>query len=256
MPIPRIVGMVHLDPLPGSPGYAGDLESVLTRARADAHALAAAGFDGIMVENFGDAPFFAEAVPPVTIAAMTRAVSEVLAAGLPTGVNVLRNDGLGALAVAAATGASFIRVNVLSGTMYTDQGPIIGRAAEIGRARAALCPGVAILADVFVKHATPPAGLTLVDATHDLVERGGADAIVVSGSGTGSPTDLADLRTVAGASPLPVYVGSGATAATIATLLDVADGAIVGSAAKVGGIATNPVDLERAGGIVAAASGS
>jgi membrane complex biogenesis BtpA family protein len=159
--------MVHLDPLPGAPGYGGSMDAVLDRARSDALAIAAAGFDGIMVENFGDAPFFTDDVPKVTIAAMTRAVAEVATAGLPTGVNVLRNDGLGALAVAAATGAQFIRINVLSGTMYTDQGPIVGAAALIARARRELCPETAIMADVFVKHATPPAGLTLIDATND-----------------------------------------------------------------------------------------
>ena len=246
--------MVHLGPLPGAPAFGGSMRTVLERAHSDAQALAEAGYDGIMVENFGDAPFFADDVPKVSIAAMALAVAEVASVGLPTGVNVLRNDALGALAVAAATAASFIRVNVLSGMMYTDQGPIVGRAADIGRSRRELCPDTAILADVFVKHATPPAGLSLVDATNDLVERAGADAVVVSGAGTGSPTSLDDLRAVANHSDLPVYVGSGATAATIAEILSVGDGAIVGSATKIDGIATNPVDPERAAAIVRAAS--
>lgn len=246
--------MVHLEPLPGAPGFGGSMSVVLERARTDARTLLEAGYDGIMVENFGDAPFFADDVPKVSVAAMALAVAEVASVGLPTGVNVLRNDALGALAVAAATETSFIRVNVLSGMMYTDQGPIVGQAAQIDRVRRELCPGTAIIADVFVKHATPPAGLSLVDATNDLVERAGADAVVVSGSGTGSPTDLDDLRTVAKHSHLPVYVGSGATAETIAEILSIGDGAIVGSATKIDGIVTNPVDPERAVAIVQAAS--
>jgi len=246
--------MIHLEPLPGAPGYGGSMDTILDRARVDARAIAAAGFEGIMVENFGDAPFFTDDVPKVTIAAMSRAVSEVAAVGLPTGVNVLRNDGLGALAVAAATGAQFIRINVLSGTMYTDQGPIVGSAALVARARRELCPDVAIMADVFVKHATPPAGLTLIDATNDLVERGGADAVIVSGAGTGAATSLDDLKTVADRSDLPVYVGSGANAATIRDILAIGDGAIVGSDTKIDGIATNPVDPERATAVIQAAS--
>lgn len=246
--------MVHLEPLPGAPGYGGSMDAILDRARVDAQAIRAAGFDGIMVENFGDAPFFSDDAPKVTIAALTRAVAEVAAVGLPTGVNVLRNDGLGALAVAAATGAQFIRVNVLSGIMYTDQGPIVGAAALVARARRELCPDTAIMADVFVKHATPPAGLTLIDATNDLVERAGADAVIVSGSGTGAATSLDDLRTVANRSHLPVFVGSGATASTIRAILAIGDGAIVGSDTKVDGIATNPVDPERAAAVVRAAS--
>ena len=246
--------MVHLEPLPGAPGFGGSMDIVLDRALTDARALVEAGFDGIMVENFGDAPFFADDVPKVSIAAMALAIAEVASAGLPTGVNVLRNDALGGLAIAAATNASFIRVNVLSGMMYTDQGPIIGQAARIARTRRELCPGTAIIADVFVKHATPPAGLSLVDATNDLVERAGADAVVVSGAGTGSPTDLDDLRSVSEHSHLPVYVGSGATVETIAKILAIGDGAIVGSATKIDGIATKPVDPERAAAIVRAAS--
>ena len=246
--------MIHLEPLPGAPGFGGSMRTVLERALADTQALVEAGYDGIMVENFGDAPFFADDVPKVSIAAMALAVAEVASVGLPTGVNVLRNDALGALAVAAATETSFIRVNVLSGMMYTDQGPIVGQAAHIARTRHELCAGTAIIADVFVKHATPPAGLSLVDATNDLVERAGADAVVVSGMGTGSPNDLNDLRSVAQHSRLPVYVGSGATAETIAEILSIGDGAIVGSATKIDGIATNPVDPERAVAIVRAAS--
>jgi len=246
--------MIHLEPLPGAPGYGGSMDAILDRARTDAQAIAAAGFDGIMVENFGDAPFFTDDAPKVTIAAMARAVTEVAAVGLPTGVNVLRNDGLGALAVAAATGAQFIRINVLSGTMYTDQGPIVGSAALVARARRELCPDVAIMADVFVKHATPPAGLTLIAATNDLVERAGADAVIVSGAGTGAATSLDDLKTVADRSDLPVFVGSGATAATIRDILAIGDGAIVGSDTKVDGIAINPIDPARAAAVIRAAS--
>jgi membrane complex biogenesis BtpA family protein len=255
MGLPRLIGMVHLAPLPGSPGFNGDLSSVIDAAVADARVIATAGFDGLMIENFGDAPFFADDVPKETIASLTAAVIAVHdAAQIPTGVNALRNDALGALAVAAATPASFIRVNVLSGSMFTDQGPIVGKAAQVARLQKAICPDVAIMADVFVKHATPPAGLSLVDATHDLVERAGADAVVVSGAGTGSPADLADVETVSGASSLPVYLGSGVHLGNIGAMLGAADGAIIGTSIKVGGVSTGPVDEALAREMVAAAS--
>ncbi len=254
MALPRLIAMVHLGPLPGSPGFDGDLDAVIAAAVADAEVIAEAGFDGVMVENFGDAPFFADDAPKVTIAAMTSAVNAVYeATRLPTGVNVLRNDGLGALAVASATAATFIRVNVLSGIMYTDQGPIVGNAAEIARMRSAMCPDVAIMADVFVKHATPPAGLSLTDATHDLVERAGADAVVVSGVGTGAPADADDLATVVAASSLPVYLGSGVTIDNVRSMLSTADGVIVGTSIKQGRKATNPVDPDAAAAFIATA---
>ncbi len=254
--LPRLIGMIHLGALPGAPSFDGDLDAVLDAAQTDARTLADAGFDGLMIENFSDAPFFADDVPKVTIAAMTRAVAAVgEAVDLPIGVNVLRNDALAALAVASATGAAFIRVNVLSGSMATDQGPIVGRAAEVARTRAAIAPNVEIMADVFVKHASPPPGLTLVQATRDLAERGGADAIVVSGSGTGSPPTMLDLKDVQSAAEgTPLYIGSGATEDTVADFLAVASGVIAGTAIKLHGVTTNPVSADRARAFVEAAA--
>jgi membrane complex biogenesis BtpA family protein len=240
--------MIHLGPLPGSPAFSGDIDDVVEAAITDGRILRRVGFEGFMIENFGDAPFYADDVPKVTIAAMTRAVGEIARTfDVPIGVNVLRNDALGALAVAAATGAHFIRVNVLSGMMSTDQGPIVGKAAEVARMRRDIAPDVAVMADVFVKHATPPPGLSLELATRDLAERGGADAIIVSGTGTGHPPSMTDVRTVKKAADgTPVFVGSGVKADTVVDILGVADGVIAGTAIKRHGIASNPVSPERA----------
>ena len=123
--IPALTGMVHLAALPGSPRYDGRLQPIEDAAVADAITLAAAGFDGVIIENFGDSPFFADDVPDITIAAVTRmALAVAREIDLPIGINILRNDALGALAIAAASGAMMIRVNVLSGSMFTDQGLI------------------------------------------------------------------------------------------------------------------------------------
>jgi membrane complex biogenesis BtpA family protein len=248
--------MVHLGPLPGSPRYEGDLDAVIADALTDAGRLREAGFDALMIENFGDAPFFADDVPKVTIAAMARAIAAVADdIDLPVGVNVLRNDALGAIAVAAVTGAAFVRINVLSGLMYTDQGPVVGKAAEVLRARADLAPDTAIMADVFVKHATPPPGLTITQAVADVVERGLADAVIVSGDATGQAPDFAVLQMVRAAAgeKIPLLVGSGATESNAAELLAHADGVIAGTSLKVGGLATRPVDQDRATRFVSAA---
>jgi uncharacterized protein len=249
----RLIGMVHLGPLPGSPAYDDAFRGVIERAVHDADTLATAGFDAVIVENYGDAPFFADDAPKITVAAMAVVVEAVREIGVPVGVNVLRNDALAALSVAAATGASFIRVNVLSGTMFTDQGPIVGKAADVARFRSAHCPQVAVMADVFVKHAVPPAGLGVVEATRDLAERSGADAIVVSGPATGAPADLDELTAVTDATELPVYVGSGVTADSVGETLKIAAGVIVGSATKPGGDASAAVDPGLARALVAAA---
>jgi len=253
--IGRLIGMVHLGPLPGSPSFDGDMRTVVQTAVEDASTLAAAGFDALLMENFGDAPFYSDDVPDATVAAMARAASAVAdAVDLPLGINVLRNDGLAAVSIAAAVGAAFVRVNVLTGTMTTDQGPIVGKAAEIARLRIALGQDIAIAADVMVKHAVPPPGLTLASAARDTWERGGADGLVLSGGSTGDPVSRADLESLRAAVPsAPILIGSGTSAATVAGLLEIADGVIVGTSIKQGSITTASVDPRLAAELVEAA---
>jgi uncharacterized protein len=170
------------------------------------------------------------------------------------GVNLLRNDATGALAVAHAAAARFVRVNVHTGAMLADQGLLTGRAHETLRLRERLRAEVAILADVWVKHAVPPPGLELEQAADETCRRGLADALIVSGSGTGKPTDLTHVTRVKQAVPeAPVLIGSGVTPASVGEALGVADGAIVGSTLARNGRAGAGVDPERAAALVAAA---
>lgn len=245
-----MIGMVHLRPLPGSPRFAGDFDAVIQAAVADALVWEQAGANSLMVENFGDVPFYKGDVPRETVTAMTRVAGEIRRAvpGLPLGINVLRNDGLSAIAVAAAVGASYIRINVLSGSAVTDQGIIEGQAADLMRYRKALgAEHIKVLADVRVKHAASLAERPLQDEVEELVHRAGADAVIVSGTGTGKPTDpghAAEVKQYSG--DTPVLIGSGADANSIPLLKDACDGFIVGSAAKPRGNIDEPVDLELA----------
>jgi len=253
-----LIGMVHLLPLPGAPRYGGSLEAILQRATSDTARLEEAGLDGVMVENYGDVPFYPERVPPETLAALTVCAREVVrATRLPVGVNVLRNDALAALSIAHAAGAQFIRVNVHSGVMLADQGVLAGRAHETLRLRAVLRSDVGIFADVWVKHATPLPGTELEQVAEDTFRRGLADALIVSGSGTGRAADLTRVALVKRAVPeAPVLVGSGVTPETVSEALAVADGAIVGSALQQGGVGGAEVDPERARTLIAALSSS
>lgn len=246
-PLPRLVGMVHLLPLPGSPRFGGSMDEVVTTAAEDARVLVDGGFPALIVENFGDVPFHADSVPPETIAAMTRAVAEVIGFGVPTGVNVLRNDAPAAVGIAAATGARFIRVNVLTGVMYTDQGPIAGRAAEVQRTKARLAPDVEVWADVMVKHATPPSGADVGLAALDTVARGLADAVIVSGSGTGSALDPDEAGAIKEAVPAGtrIVAGSGVARDNLDDALRAVDTVIVGSSIKAGARADNRPDPLR-----------
>jgi len=256
----RLLGMIHLLPLPGSPRWnlhGGGLDPVLAQARADAQALMDGGMEGVIVENFGDLPFLPGRVGPETCAAMTLAVAavrDVVGSRVPIGVNVLRNDAETALGIAAVTGATFIRVNVHTGMMFTDQGQLQGEAHRTLRLRRALAANVCICADVHVKHALPPAGASLTETARDTARRGLADVLIVSGSGTGEPVNLDAVAQVRAAVPeRPLWIGSGVTTERVADLLEVADGVVVGSALQQEGKAGHGVELARVEAFVKAA---
>ncbi|MBM3890071.1 MAG: BtpA/SgcQ family protein [Verrucomicrobia bacterium] len=253
----RLIGVIHLLPLPGAPRYGGNMDEIVRRAVADARVYERAGFDAIEIENYGDLPFTKGRVEAATVAAMTRAALAVReAVSIPIGLNVLRNDALSALAIASVVGARFIRVNVLTGAMMTDQGVIEGNAYEVQRLRARLFPiqnpkskiqNPEIFADVHVKHAAPLAPLPIEIAAHDCLLRGMADGLILTGPATGAPVDLENLRRVREALPKArLLVGSGATPENVAELFRYADGIIVGTYAKRDGLTNNPVDPARA----------
>ncbi len=247
-----MIGVIHLPPLPGAPlDSGGGLPGVLARARADLASLEAGGADGAIVENFGDAPFRKKA-DPTTIAALAIVVRELArSARIPLGVNVLRSDGVAAMAIASLAGASFIRVNVFSGVAFTDQGVIEGEARDVLDLRRRLRAEVAVLADVHVKHAVHLGDLGA--AARDAA-RNGPDALIVTGGGTGDPALPADVHVAKAASGLPVFVGSGVGPATVARFPD-ADGFIVGTALKVGGKVGNAVEEGQVRALVQARDG-
>jgi membrane complex biogenesis BtpA family protein len=242
-----IIGVVHLLPLPTSPLWGGNLKPVIDRAEQEATALASGGVDGIIVENFFDAPFAKDDVDPAVVSAMSLIVHRLMnMVTLPIGINVLRNDAHSALAIAACTHAQFIRVNVLTGVMATDQGLIEGRAHELLRYRRELGSNVKIFADVLVKHARPLSSPNLTIAVQDTIERGLADAVILSGWATGSPPSLEDLELAsAAAQGTPVLIGSGANWENIPALMQAANGVIVSSSLKRHGRRDQPIDPIR-----------
>ncbi|HEY3245387.1 MAG TPA: BtpA/SgcQ family protein [Phycisphaerae bacterium] len=255
LPRPVLIGVIHLPALPGSPQHQPPTAQIIERAVSDAVTLERAGFAAAIIENFGDIPFFAERIEPGSIAAMAMAAAEVRrATRLVLGINALRNDALAALGIAAATGAAFIRVNVHTGVYATDQGLIEGRAGETLRYRHRLGADIGILADVHVKHAAALYPADIAVAARETAYRGCADALIVTGSATGVPVNLDDLRQVKAAAPdRPVLVGSGASVQTVRLLLEHADGVIVGTAIKHDGQTTGPVNPDLARAFVEAA---
>jgi membrane complex biogenesis BtpA family protein len=245
-----VLGVVHLGPLPHRGGGAG-FDQVFENGLRDARALVAGGVDGVIVENFRDAPFHKgtgdDPVPPdvpAALAVVARAVRQELE--IRVGINCLRNDGMAALGAAAVAGASWVRVNVLSGAAVTDQGIVAGEAARLAGYRRQLGIEVEVLADLMVKHSQPLGEVDPIAAAKDLASRSGADALIVSGARTGEAPDVDFLDTVRGAvEGFPVWVGSGLGEENARELWPRCDGAIVGTAFKVGGQVEGRVDTER-----------
>ncbi|MBD2089609.1 BtpA/SgcQ family protein [Microcoleus sp. FACHB-1515] len=242
-----IIGVVHLMPLPTSPRWGGSLKAVIDRAEQEATALASGGVNGIIVENFFDAPFTKNRVDPAIVSAMSLVVERLKhLVEVPIGLNVLRNDALSAMAIASCVQAHFIRVNVLTGVMATDQGIIEGQAHELLRYRRELGSNVKILADVLVKHARPLGSPNLTTAVQETIDRGLADGVILSGWSTGSPPTLEDLELAsAAANGTPVFIGSGASWENIPQLIQAADGVIVSSSLKRRGQIEQPIDPIR-----------
>ena len=248
-----IIGMVHLPPLPGSPGWNPNnkLEDIEQLVHKDVESLTDSGIDGLLFENYGDAPFKKDNVTALTISSMTRIILNCTKNVKTTfGINVLRNSWQDALSIASVTNAAFIRVNVLTGAYATDQGLIEGDAYRCFRYRKYLeqhlGKGIKIFADVNTKHGTPLHKQSITDATRDLVDRVGVDCIIVTGKRTGEEPILNDLLAVKkAAGDLPVLVGSGVNDKNINDFYNIADGFIIGTFFKEDNKITNPVDLNK-----------
>ncbi len=240
-----LVGMVHLQPLPGSPGWSGSMEDVLEAARRDARVLIDGGCDALLVENMGDVPYLRGRVLPETVAAAAIATAAVAELGSPTGVQLLAAANREALGVAVAAGASFVRVEAFAYAHVADEGWLDACAGELLRARQSLGAAVRVWADVQKKHSAHAitADLSLGEVAHGAAFCG-ADALIVTGPRTGVATSLDDV-TAAKTAGLPVVVGSGVTPDDAASLAAEATALIVGSWLKEDGDWRRPVDPSR-----------
>ncbi len=253
--LPSLIGVIHLPALAGAPGSrhldpSTALQEAGSLAVQEAAALSKAGFQALIIENFGDTPFYKSEVPPETIACMS-VIAAAVREAVPRaklGINILRNDARAALAVAAITGCDFIRVNVLSGVVATDQGMIEGQAATLLRERDRLGADIQILADAHVKHATTLSTQDLDLFIEELALRSGADGVIVTGKTTGRLLDLALLKqahSTAKRIKTPLYIGSGVNADNLEQVAGHTDGIIVGSALRQGGLAGAPLEAKR-----------
>src|SRR6185312_6914267 len=230
--------MIHMPALPSAPQNDKTMDELVAFALSEARKLEHAGLDACIVENVGDVPLFKDRVPAVTVAAMSVLVTEVRrATSMHVGVNILRNGWEEAFSIAHVCGADFIRVNVVIGAYVTDQGIIQGCAAELARLRRELGSDVLIFGDVHVKHAHPLFDVPIEYAAQDLAERGGVDAVIVSGPRSPIPPTWERLDTVKQAVEKPVLIGSGIGLDNVKEFYEKSDGVLLGEPDfKVGGV--------------------
>jgi len=261
LPAKALIGMIHVQALPGSPRSRLSIDEITSKAADEARLLTDAGFDALMIENMHDRPYIHGNHGPETVAAMTRIALAVRDRAvrdgrpLPLGVQVLSGGNREALAVCLAVGGQFIRVENFVFSHVADEGLLpTAEAGPLLRYRRSIgAEHVKLLCDVKKKHASHAitADVSIAEAT-EAVEFFGADGVVVTGAATGKPAAEADLAAVRGATRLPVVVGSGVTPDNIAPVLRHADAAIVGSWFKRDGKWSSDPDPARCRALVEA----
>ena len=244
-----IIGMAHLPPLPGAPGYDpdGGVQRLIDWVAADLEALQAGGIDAILFGNEADRPYVLQA-PPEGLAAMTAVVSAVKPLlTVPFGINYLW-DPVASVAMAVATGASFVR-EIFTGVYASDMGLWQPDAAGALRLRAQLGrPDLRLLFNVNAEFATSLDTRPVAERAKSAVFSATADVICVSGPMTGRPVDRSELSQVKHAvGATPVLANTGVTIDSVADILAIADGAVVGTHFKRDGDTWNPVDRDRVG---------
>lgn len=242
-----VIGMCHLPPLPGDPGYRSEdrVEDIVTYARAEVAALQEGGIDAVLISNEFSLPYLTR-TEPITAITMARIIGELRAdLSVPFGVNVLW-DGIASLDLAAATGAVFVR-EIFTGVYASDFGLWDTDVGAAARHRQRIqAGGVRMLYNVVPEGATYLADRDLARLTRSTVFNARPDGICVSGLTAGSETSIEQLRTVKDAAgDTPVFVNTGVTPATVAESLGIADGAIVGTYLKEDGRFENRVDVRR-----------
>ena len=254
-----VIGVIHLRPLPGAPAYDGEaMAQLVDHATDEAARYRDGGVDGLIVENHGDIPFARpEALGAETAACMAVITDAVRrSVGLPTGVNVLANGAVQAIAVAKAAGAAFVRVNQWANAYVANEGLMDGQAGAATRYRTLLRgQDIRIFADVHVKH-----GAHAVTADREIpelardVEFFDADAAIATGQRTGDAATVEEMRALAQGCALPLLVGSGVTAGNIASVFAEVDGVIIASSLKRDGVWWNEVDPARVRSFMAEAN--
>ena len=242
-----IIGMIHVDALPGTPRHQDNMPEIIAKAKAEARLYQEAGIDMLMIENMHDIPFDRHPGPEITAAMAVVGYEVKNVSGLRCGLQILAAANREALGAAKAAGLDIVRVEGFVFGHVADEGYIDGCAAKLMRYRRRIgADEVLVITDIKKKHSSHAltADVDIVETAH-AAEFFLSDGVIVTGIATGTEASLEELQAVKKAVNIPVLVGSGVTTANVPDYLAVADALIVGSYFKYDGLWSNPVEPAR-----------
>lgn len=242
-----IIAMCHMQAMPGDPYYDSKkgMKEVLDKCRHDLHALQKGGVDAIMFSNEFSLPYLTK-VRTETVAAMASVIGQLMdEIQVPFGVNCLW-DPMASLDLAVAVGAKFVR-EIFTGVYASDFGLWDTNCGEVVRHQRAIgADDVKLLFNIVPEAASYLAGRDVASIARTTVFNCHPDALCVSGATAGSATNPETLKTAKQAvGSTPVFANTGCKPETIEGLLDIADGAVVGTTFKVDGKFENLTDESR-----------
>jgi uncharacterized protein len=243
-----IIAMIHVDALPGTPKYNGDIKSIIFKAKSEAKLYKDAGIDVLMIENMHDVPYLNRAAGPEITAIMSILLYEVKnISGLPSGIQILAGANKQALAAAHSAGADFIRAEGFVYAHVADEGFFNSDAGEILRYRKQIgADSILIFTDIKKKHSSHSiTNDTDIADTAKAAEFFLSDGVIITGSATGKEPSLEEIYKVKESVNIPVLAGSGITIDNVGEYLQYCDSLIVGSYFKIEGKWQNPVEIKR-----------
>ncbi len=243
-----IIGMIHVDALPGTPKFKNDIPSIIKKAKEEALLYKSLGIPSLMIENMHDIPYLNRNVGPEITSLMSIILYEIKQLfGLPTGIQILAGANKEALAAAQSAGADFIRAEGFVFAHVADEGIFNSDAGELLRYRRYInADNIQIFTDIKKKHSSHS-----ITADTDILETAKAaefflsDGVILTGLSTGTEPSLDEIKNVKSNINIPVIAGSGITADNVNEYFENCDGLIVGSYFKKDGKWYNPIDPER-----------
>lgn len=240
-----LIGMVHCLPLLGTPGYTNNVEEIIKRAVQDAKTLEEAGMHAIIVENMGDGPLgetlgFEQQINLAAVAAVVKQHVNV-----PVGIDAAFNDYKASLAIAKTIGCEFVRIPVFVDTVVNHLGIIEPCAKDALYYRKQIgAEDVKIFADIQVKYTRMLLKDVPIEESALIAQSMGADAIIVTGTGSGFASPIEVIDTVKKHVKIPVIAGSGIDTQNVSTQMNIVDGAIIGSSLKENKDLSKPIKRE------------